>query len=202
LIVITDAGLAAPRSVEEVVAAALDAGARAVQLRAKRASPAEQVALARLLLALTRPVGARLFVNDRVDVALAANADGVHLGPDDLPVKAARRAVPAGFLVGYSTDDPDDAQRAVADGADYLGCGAVWRTGTKAVGEEAIGLDRLDQVAGAVTVPVVAIGGITPDRARAVAQTRASGVAVVRALMAASDPRAVARALLWPFLSR
>jgi thiamine-phosphate pyrophosphorylase len=188
--------------VEEVVAAALDAGARAVQLRAKRASPAEQVALARLLLALTRPVGARLFVNDRVDVALAANADGVHLGPDDLPVKAARRAVPAGFLVGYSTDDPDDAQRAVADGADYLGCGAVWRTGTKAVGEEAIGLDRLDQVAGAVTVPVVAIGGITPDRARAVAQTRASGVAVVRALMAASDPRAVARALLWPFLSR
>jgi thiamine-phosphate pyrophosphorylase len=197
--VITDARLAAPRSVEDVVAAALQAGARAVQLRDKSATPREQVAAAGRLLELTRPVGALLFVNDRLDVALAAGADGVHLGPDDLPVEAARRAAPAGLLVGYSTDDPERARSAAAEGADYVGCGAVWSTGTKAVGDEAIGLERLDAVARAVDVPVVAIGGITPERAAEVARTHAAGVAVVSAVMAAPHPGDAVRALLEPF---
>jgi thiamine-phosphate pyrophosphorylase len=202
LIVITDARLAAPRSVETVVAAALEAGARAVQLRDKDASARELAGQARRLLALTRPVGALLFVNDRVDVALAAGADGAHLGPRDLPVGAVRRWVPEGFLLGYSTDDPEAARRAEAAGADYLGCGAVYGTTTKDVGAEAIGAARLDGVARAVSIPVVGIGGVTPALAPELARTRAAGVAVIGALMRADSPGAAARALLRPFEDR
>jgi thiamine-phosphate diphosphorylase len=126
LIVITDGSLAAPRSVIEVVAAALAAGAPAVQLRDKHASAAELLDLAQALRALTRSTRTLLFVNDRLDVALAAGADGVHLGPDDLPVGAVRRCAPPGFLIGFSTDDADGARRAVREGADYIGCGAVY----------------------------------------------------------------------------
>src|SRR5690606_14209855 len=106
------------------------------------ASARELFRLASALRARTSAVGALLFINDRLDVALAAGADGVHLGPSDLPVAAARRAVPAGFLIGYSTDSPDVAARAQRDGADYIGCGAVFGTGSKpeAAGER-IGLD-------------------------------------------------------------
>jgi thiamine-phosphate pyrophosphorylase len=141
-------------------------------------------------------------VNDRLDVALAAGADGAHLGADDLPLEAARRVTPPDFLLGYSTDDPDAARRAEAEGADYLGCGAVWRTSSKAVGDEAIGIDRLDQVSRAVRIPVVAIGGITRARASDVARTRAAGVAVIGAVMDAADARAATAALLAPFLNR
>jgi thiamine-phosphate pyrophosphorylase len=199
LIVITDRRLAGPRPVKEIVAAVLDAGARAVQLRDKDASAATQLTMALELRDMTRRAGALLFVNDRADVALASGADGVHLGPDDLPVAAVRRAAPVDLLIGYSADDPEEARKAEADGADYIGCGAVWGTGTKDVGGEAIGLKRLAQVAAAVTIPVVAIGGVTPARAAEVPATRASGTAVVGAVMAAGDPAAAVRALLEPW---
>jgi thiamine-phosphate pyrophosphorylase len=202
LVVITDRGLAAPRPLVEVVSAALAAGAPAIQLRDKHATGAEMLETARELRALTRSFGALLFVNDRLDVALAADADGVHLGPDDLPVSAVRQRVPRSFLVGYSTDDPTEARRAVADGADYLGCGAVYATGSKADAGEVIGLARLDEVARAVAVPVVAIGGITPARAPEVAGTGAAGVAVIGAVMKARDPGGAVAALLAPFAAR
>ena len=202
LIVITDRRLASPRSVTDVVASALDAGARAIQLRAKDACAATLFDLARALLQLTRPAGALLFINDRADVALAAGADGVHLGPDDLPVAAVRKASRPGLLIGYSTDDPRRAQDAQADGADYIGCGAVWSTGTKDVGDEKIGLDGLERVAAAVNIPVIAIGGVTALRAREIPRTGATGVAVVGAVMAAEDPGAAVRALLEPFKER
>ena len=202
LIVITDAALAAPRSVLEVVAAALAGGAPAIQLRDKAASAGELLTTARALRELTRPAGALLFVNDRMDVALAAGADGVHLGPDDLPVAAVRRCAPPGFLIGYSTDDPESARRAVREGADYLGCGAVYPTGSKPDAGAVIGLERLDEVARAVAAPVVAIGGVTPARAREVATTGAAGVAVIGAVMGAPDPAGAAAALLAPFRAR
>jgi thiamine-phosphate pyrophosphorylase len=202
LVVITDFKLAAPRPLEHVVREALAAGARAIQLRDKTASTAQLLNTALTLRQVTHEAYALLFVNDRLDVALAAGADGVHLGPDDVPLEAARRVAPPGFLLGYSTDDPDAARRAEAEGADYLGCGAVWRTSSKVVGDEAIGLDRLDQVSRAVRIPVVAIGGVTAERARAVALTRAAGVAVIGAVMEAPDPRAAASELLEPFLNR
>jgi thiamine-phosphate pyrophosphorylase len=105
LIVITDRALATPRSVTDVVRAAVAAGAPAVQLRDKHATARELADMARALAGITRPAGALLFINDRIDVALAAGADGVHLGPDDIPVDAARRIAPD-FLIGYSTDSP------------------------------------------------------------------------------------------------
>ncbi len=202
LIVITDRALAAPRTVADVVRAALDAGAPTIQLRDKKAGAAALLDEARGLRRVTDEFGALLIVNDRLDVALAAGADGVHLGPDDLPVGAVRPAVPPGFILGYSTDDPVDATRAAAEGADYLGCGAVYATGSKADAGDVIGLERLDRVSGAVAVPVVAIGGITPARAREVADTRAAGVAVISAVMGAADPGAAVAGLLRPFLDR
>ncbi|MBI4520907.1 MAG: thiamine phosphate synthase, partial [Gemmatimonadetes bacterium] len=165
LIVITDRGLASPGSVEEVVELTLRAGARAIQLRDKGASASELLAQAQRLRTLTRDYAALLFVNDRVDVALSAGADGVHLGPDDLPVAAVRRVTPAAFLIGFSTDDPAEARRAVQDGASYIGCGTVYPTGSKSDAGEVIGLGRLDEVARSVPVPVIGIGGIDAARA-------------------------------------
>jgi thiamine-phosphate pyrophosphorylase len=201
-LVITDSALAAPRPIEQVVEECLAAGARAVQLRDKTASGEALLRSARRLRRLTREISALLFVNDRLDVALSAEADGVHLGPHDLPLSEARRVAPAGFLLGYSTDDPALARKAESEGADYLGCGAIWKTGSKDTGDEAIGLARLDAVCQAVRIPVVAIGGITIERARDVARTSAAGIAVVAAAMTAKDPGSAVRALLQPFLDR
>jgi len=184
------------------VRAALSAGAPSVQLRAKEASARELLELGREILPLTRAAGALLFVNDRVDVALALGADGVHVGPDDLPVAALRRATPRELLIGASTDDPDVARRLVADGASYIGCGTVYPTSTKADAGEVIGLQGLERVAAAVPVPVVGIGGIDVARSAQVATTSAAGVAVVGAVMKARDVKAVVRGLLAPWHAR
>jgi len=199
VLVVTDAGLASPRSVPEVVEAALDGGARAVQLRNKGDSARELLEVGRLLRALTRRWGALLFVNDRLDLALALEADGVHVGPEDLPVSAVRDCAPDGFLVGRSADQVEVARSAVADGADYLGCGTVYPTATKEDAGDVLGVAGLRRIVEAVRVPVVGIGGITAARAPAVADTGAAGVAVVGAVMAAGDPEAVVRALGAPF---
>ena len=196
--VITDVGLAAPRDLLDVVERALRAGAPAIQLRDKHLGSGDLLALAKKLRALTAEYEALLFVNDRVDVALLAGADGAHLGPDDLPVAAARRKVPSTFVLGASTDDPELARSLVADGADYIGCGAVWPTSSKADAGETIGLAGLERVVQAVAVPVLGIGGITPERADEVAEVGA-GMAVIGAVMGAPDPGAAVRALLAPF---
>lgn len=202
LIVITDDELAGPRGAREVVRAALAAGAPAVQLRMKDAPARAQLEHASVLRELTRAAGALFIVNDRLDVALAAGADGVHLGPTDLPVAAVRANTPAGFIIGYSTDDPRAAGAAEADGADYLGCGAVFGTSSKDVGGERIGTERLDAVARAVSIPVVGIGAVTTDNVTLVAGTAAAGVAVIGAVMAAADPAAATAALMRPFQAR
>ncbi|MDE0899321.1 MAG: thiamine phosphate synthase [Longimicrobiales bacterium] len=200
LIVITDADIAKPRTVLDVVQAAVSAGAPSIQLRDKTAPARELAATGRALLPLTRAAGALLFINDRLDVALAIGADGVHVGPDDIPVAAIRPIVPKRFLIGTSTDDPEEAHRLVSEGADYLGCGTVYRTATKSDAGEAIGIDRLEQVILAVDVPVVGIGGVTVVRSREIAdETGAAGVAVIRAVMGAPDPSEAVRALLRPF---
>lgn len=199
LIVITDHALASPRSTLEIVRAALEAGAPAIQLRDKAADASSLFGQARDLLRLTREFGALLFVNDRVDVALAAGADGVHLGPDDLPLAAVRRATPPGFLVGFSTDDPRLACAAAAAGAAYIGCGAVFGTMTKDVGAERIGPEGLRKVVEAVDVPVIGIGGVSPANVAQIAQAGAAGAAVIGSIMAAADPSAVVRQLLAAF---
>ncbi len=187
LIVITDRKLAGPRRVAEVVHEALRAGAPSVQLREKHLPPREVLPLAHRLRDLTRAAGALLFVNDRLDLALAVGADGVHLGPGDLPVHSARRLAPPGFLIGYSADDPTAARAAVAQGADYIGCGTVYPTRTKENAGSAIGVARLTEVVRSVDAPVVGIGGITAAQAHEVFRAGAAGCAVVGAVMA--DPR-------------
>ncbi len=202
LIVITDRALAAPRNVLDVTTEALQAGAPAVQLREKRLAPRDVLPLARRLRLATTAVGALFLVNDRLDLALAAGADGVHLGPDDLPVHAARSIAPPGFLIGYSADQPGTAAAAIRQGADYVGCGAVYPTRTKADAGEAIGLARLAAVARALDAPVVGIGGIAADQARAVLDAGAAGCAVVGAIMRARNPAQAVGAFLRPYSPR
>ncbi len=181
---------------------ALLGGAPAIQLREKEKSSGELLEVGQRLRELTGRYGALLFVNDRFDVALAAGADGVHVGPEDISVAALRERVPAGFIIGYSCDDVAEARRAVGAGADYIGCGAVYGTTTKTDAGVAIGLERLNAMATAVAVPVVAIGGITPERAGEVAATRAAGIAVAGAVMTAEDPAEAVGCLMEPFQSR
>ncbi|WP_419163235.1 thiamine phosphate synthase [Candidatus Palauibacter sp.] len=184
------------RALEPVVAECVAAGADAIQLRDKTADSRALVATVARLRAITEPAGAVLIVNDRLDVALAAGADGVHLGPDDLPLAAARDIAPPPFLIGYSADDPDDARRAAADGADYLGVGAVFGTRSKpGLADEAIGPGQVRAVREASRLPCLGIGGITPGNAASVFATGA-GVAVLSAVMAAPDPSTVVQQLL------
>lgn len=196
LIVVTDPDCGAGRTVADVVRAAVRGGAPAIQLRMKDASAREMAEAARALLAETRAAGALLFINDRVDVALAVGADGAHVGQDDLPVAAARRIAPAGFLLGVSAETPELARVAEADGADYVGVGPVCVTGSKADAGDAVGAERIAQVAAAVRIPVVGIGGITSENAPPVIHAGAAGVAVISAVMRAADPDAAVRALL------
>ena len=188
--------MAAPRTTEWVVRECLAAGAPAIQLRDKIARSGELVRQAARLRELTAQHGALLFINDRIDVALAVGADGVHLGPDDLPVSAARTAAPA-LQLGFSTDDPDLAQDAERAGAAYIGCGAVFATKSKLeVAGELIGPEGVRRVVQRVRLPVIAIGGITPANVDQLQDTGAAGVAVIRAVMAAAQPAQVVRALL------
>jgi len=202
LIVITDRALSSPRSVEATVEEALKGGARAIQLRDKAASARDLLEQAHRLREQTRRWGALFFINDRFDVALAAQADGVHLGADDLPVGIVRAAAPRGFLIGASTDEPALAKKLRGEGADYIGCGAVFPTSTKKDAGEVIGVEGLARVAAAVDIPVVGIGGVTPAGARAIAAgSRAVGVAAIGAIMAAVDPASATRRLMEPFES-
>lgn len=196
LVVITDPDCGPGRELVEVVRAALQGGAPAVQLRAKRESTRALLELARVLREETRRAGALLFVNDRVDVALAARADGAHLGDDDLPLAEARRLAGPGLLLGRSVDNPGQAAAAARAGADYVGVGPVLGTPSKPDAGVPIGMEGVAAVRGQVEVPVVAIGGIDADTAAAVARAGADGVAVIRAVMGAADPAAAARALL------
>jgi thiamine-phosphate pyrophosphorylase len=196
LIVITDRRLAGARSISDIVHAVVAAGAPAIQIRDKDATARELVALAAALRPVTSAAGSLLFVNDRLDVALAAGADGVHLGPDDIPLTAARRIAPAPFLIGCSADDATRARQLERDGASYIGCGAVFGTSTKDVAGERIGIARLDEVARAVSIPVVGIGGVNASNVSEVARTAAAGAAVVSAVMAAADPGAATAELM------
>lgn len=195
LIVITDPDCGG-RAIVDVVRAALRAGAPSIQLRGKDQPAREQVDLARALLAETRAAGALLWVNDRLDVALAAGADGAHLGQNDLPLEAARRIVPSGFLIGISAETAELALAAERGGADYVGTGPVYATGSKADAGEAIGCERIAEVARAVRIPVVGIGGIVTANAGEVVRAGAAGVAVISAVMRARDPEAATRELL------
>lgn len=196
LIVVTDPDCGAGRSVLDVVRAALRGGAPAIQLRGKEMPAREMVELARALGRETHRAGALLFVNDRVDVALVSGADGAHVGQDDLPVAAARAIVPPGFLLGVSSETAELARAAQRDGADYVGTGPVFATGSKADAGDAVGAARIAEVASAITIPVIGIGGIDAANTPEVVRAGAAGVAVISAVLRAPDPEAATRDLL------
>ncbi len=187
LYVLTDRLLSRGRSHAEVIGKAIDGGATCIQLREKDASAGELYLLAGELRTVTREKGAALIINDRLDIALAVGADGVHLGQDDLPVDAARRIMPPGMILGVSVDNPRQAREAQAGGASYLGAGAVFATATKADAGEPVGLQVIAEICRAVDIPVVGIGGINLQNAGRVIRAGAAGIAVISAVVAADD---------------
>ncbi|MFI5288551.1 MAG: thiamine phosphate synthase [Polyangia bacterium] len=178
--------------------ALLDGGARVLQLRMKGGSAAAMLAVLDELRPLCRRREATLIVNDRLDVALAGGADGVHLGQDDLPLAAARRLAPSPFLIGISTHDPAQARAASEGGADYLGFGPCFPTTTKENPDPVVGLARLKEVC-RLPLPIVAIGGITCERAAEVASAGAQAAAIISAVNQARDVTAAAREVMRAF---
>jgi len=178
-----------------IVEAALDGGATVIQLRKKTMPMTEQCRLALALRTLTREHEALLIINDHADLAIAADADGVHLGQDDLPPSVVR-ALPGfeGRVIGRSTHSLGQAQLAVHEGVDYIAVGPVYPTPTKE-GRPAVGTGLVSRVAGVVDRPFVAVGGIDQDNIGAVVEAGARAVAVVRAVYDAPDPAEAARRL-------
>jgi len=184
------------RSHLAVAQAALLGGARFLQFREKEMTAREMLAAARSLRQLTRDFGARFVVNDRVDIALAVGADGVHLGEVDLPIPVARRLLGRSATIGASVATVEAAQAAQAAGADYLGVGPIYPTGSKADAGAAIGLEPLRRIADAVDLPVLAVGGITVANAAEAIRAGAAGVAVISAVSDAEDMVSATEALL------
>lgn len=182
LYVITDRRF---RDEVSTVQAALEGGATAIQMRIKDAPTREMVEIGKKLRKLTDEYGALFFVDDRVDVALAVNADGVQVGPDDMPVRLVREIAP-NLMIGASVYSLGEAVNAERDGADYLGAGAVFPTKTKADARY-LGLDGLREVLETVKIPVVAIGGINHENVREVLRLGVDGIAVISAIVEAPD---------------
>jgi thiamine-phosphate pyrophosphorylase len=179
----------------EVVAAAVAGGASVVQLREKQATTREFVDLARALVGLLRPLGVPLIINDRVDVALAIGADGVHVGQDDMDPRDVRGLIGPDKILGLSVTGADEARAARGMPVDYLGAGPVFATATKKDAGAPQGIVGLATMLALAEVPVVAIGAITTDNAAAVMAQGASGLAVVSAICSAPDPRQAAQVL-------
>ena len=202
LYVVTDRQLTAGRPLRLVVEAALRGGARAFQLREKDLSPRELYPLALEMRQLTQSYGAHLLINDRVDVALAVDADGVHLTTTSLPATVARQLLGPGRLIGVSTHSIAEAQTAADEGADFVVFGPVFYTPSKAPYGEPVGLDALRAVRAAVNLPILAIGGVKKANLDQVLAAGADGIAVISAIISADDPTAASQDLLGTLRAR
>lgn len=191
---VTDDGCLQGRALIDCVREALEGGVTLVQYRAKTASSAEMYAEALQLKALCDSFKVPLIINDRLDIAMAVGAAGVHLGQDDLPCAAARRILGEDYLIGVSAHNPAEAKAALQSGADYLGCGAVFGTATKADVKK-LGTDGLAAICKAKGLPVIGIGGVTADNYREVRAAGADGAAIVSGILAQPDIRATVRAI-------
>jgi len=194
LYVIFDPAVAPGGDEVQIARAALDGGARLIQLRDKTREKGLQLPVAEALQALCRERGALFIVNDHVDLALAADADGVHLGQKDMPIDEARPIVGPDRIIGVSTNNVQEALAAQEAGADYVAVGSIFPTATK-LDTRSANLERLRQVEIAVHVPVVAIGGINASNISAVVDAGAQAAAVISAVCGAEDPAAAAREL-------
>lgn len=194
---VTDAALSEGRSTPEIVEAAIEGGVDIVQLREKDRSANDRYRLGLELRELTEAAEVPLIVNDRIDIAEAIDADGVHLGDDDLPISVARELLGPNAILGRSVSTPEAAREAERAGADYLGVGSVYGTTSKETDSEQseIGLDRVRAIREATTLPFVGIGGVTPENAADVVSAGADGVAVISAITGAEDPENATRRL-------
>ena len=193
LYLVTDQQALRGRTLTDVVLAAVQGGVTCVQLREKQASTREFVALACALNALLKPLQVPLVINDRLDVALVSQAQGVHLGQSDMSVEQARRLLPPEVFIGLSVETVEDVVRAASQPVDYLGVSPIYPTPTKVDTAAPWGLDGLRQVRAMTELPLVAIGGIHLVNAADVLRAGADGLAVVSALCSADDPCAAAR---------
>ena len=193
---VTDFDLARGRTTRDIVAAAIRGGVSCVQLREKKRGTREFIEEALSIRELLARHGIPLIINDRLDVALAVKADGVHLGQKDMPCLMARQLAPKDMIVGISAESLEDAIQAEKDGADYVGVSPVFATPTKTDAAEPLGLDNLRRIRERVRLPLVAIGGVNAGNAATVIHHGADGVAVVSAIVRAPDPAAATRNLL------
>lgn len=195
LYLVTSQPLSAGRTTLEIVRAALAGGVKLIQLREKEMTLRDYTVLAEQVRALTLQVRALLIINDRVDVALAVGADGVHLGQDDFPIPAARRLGPD-LIVGASTHSVAEALRAQAEGASYINIGPIFATGTKRWEGEFLGIEGLRRIAAVTRIPFTVMGGIKREHFRELAAVGAQTMALVTAVTAAPDPRRATEELL------
>jgi thiamine-phosphate pyrophosphorylase len=186
------------RPIEEVLSELLRAGVKLLQLRAKSLAAKDFVELAKFVRSETDSHNCRLIVNDRADVAMLCNADGVHLGQDDLPLQVGRKLL-GNKIIGISTHDIEQARQAQRDGADYIGFGPMFGSRTKDTGYSARGLAMLKEIRAAVTVPIVAIGGITEQNVSQIWQAGADSAAIISDILASKDIAAKIAAILAQF---
>jgi thiamine-phosphate pyrophosphorylase len=196
LYLILDPAVSGSRSLADIVQTALGAGVRLFQLRMKTVEAGRLYEMAAVLCPLVQKGGGVFIVNDRVDVAKAIGADGVHLGQEDLPLADAREILGPGRLIGISTHNLAQATEAEAGGVDYIGFGPIFPTATKENPDPVVGVAGLREVRAKVRTPIVAIGGITANNAGDVRAAGADCVAVVSAVLAAPDPRAAIAELM------
>jgi thiamine-phosphate pyrophosphorylase len=191
---VTDRDNMTTPSVEESIELALAGGATVVQLREKNLSSHDFFETAMRAREITRRAGVPLIINDRADIAMAAGAEGVHIGTSDLPCRATRRIVGNSMIIGVSARSAEEAIAAALSGADYLGVGAMFATETKKDAKP-VGMSELARIREAVQLPIVVIGGINQDNAASFAGTGINGIAASRAIAGARDVAAAAREL-------
>ena len=195
LYVVTDEGLSKGLTHLQIAERAVRGGANVIQLRDKSLGGRKFLEAALAIKKVTKKAGTLFIVNDRLDVALASGADGVHLGQDDLPLKDALRLVPKGFIIGITVHDVAEAVEAQKGGASYLGLSPIFQTGSKSDAGAACGIQRIKEVKKKVSIPVVGIGGINASNAREVLEAGADGIAVISAVVSQPDVEKAARGL-------
>ncbi|PIE59659.1 MAG: thiamine phosphate synthase [Desulfobulbus propionicus] len=195
LYLVTDRELSRGRSLYEIVLEAIEGGVTCVQLREKHCSTREFLEQAHTLRPLLEKHQIPLIINDRIDIALAVNADGIHLGQKDMPLHLARTIAPE-MIIGISAENTDDAIMAEREGADYIGISPVFATPTKTDTSTPLGLEGIAAIRKKVSLPIVGIGGINADNASQVIKAGADGIAVVSAIVSADSPRKAANRLL------
>jgi thiamine-phosphate pyrophosphorylase len=195
LYLVTDRGMLNGADLFQAVGEAIRGGVTLLQLREKDVSSSDFYSIAVEMKKLAKSYQVPLIINDRLDIALAVDADGLHVGQEDLPLAVARKLLGPGKILGYSVSNLIEAEYGEKHGADYLGAGPVYHTGSKETAIEPIGTDRLKKIKEIVNIPVVAIGGIGMSNIGDVRETGVDGISVISAILAKQEAAAAARDL-------